>query len=79
MRHRIQKLGESNIIGKKVTERRNELNIKQKDLLAMLQVKGIDINSSSLSKLEGQVRSVSDYELKAIAEVLEIDVKDLLN
>ncbi|MCR5150805.1 MAG: helix-turn-helix domain-containing protein [Clostridiales bacterium] len=79
MRHRIQELGESNIIGKKVTERRNELNIKQKDLLAMLQVKGIDINSSSLSKLEGQVRSVSDYELKAIAEVLEIDVKDLLN
>lgn len=67
-----------NIIGAKVETRRKVIGIKQKDLLAQLQVKGVDINSSGLSKLEGQLRGVADYELKAIAEVLEVSVDWLL-
>lgn len=37
-----------------------EKNIKQKILLAQLQLKGVDIGQSSLSALEGQRREASD-------------------
>ena len=52
--------------------------MKQKDLLTQLQIGGIDLNASGLSKLEGQIRSVSDYELVALAQVLEVSVLWLL-
>ena len=78
MRTRKQELGDMNIVGAKIESRRKALNMKQKDLLAQLQVKGIDLNSSGLSKIEGQLRGVSDYELKALAESLDVSVNWLL-
>lgn len=39
-----------------------------------MQLKGVDINPSSLSKLEGQVRIATDIEIKAIAEILDVDI-----
>lgn len=79
MRLRKQELGERNIIGKRVTLARNNKNMKQKELLAKLQVNGIDINASALSKLEGQVRHVTDIELVVLADVLGVSVSWLLN
>ena len=78
MKPRRQELGNKNIIGNKITKLRQEKNIKQKELLAKLQTKGIDINPSSLSKLEGQTRPVSDIELKILAEIFNISADDLL-
>ncbi len=78
MRTRKKELGDKNIIGAKVESYRKNNGIKQKDLLAQLQIKGIDINSSGLSKIEGQLRGVADFELKAIAEVLGVSVDWLL-
>ncbi len=78
MRTRKQELGERNIIGAKVEQRRRVLGMKQKDLLTQLQIKGIDMNASALSKLEGQIRIVSDIELKAISEILGISAAELL-
>lgn len=79
MKPRKQELGNKNIIGHKITSLRLERNIKQKELLARLQTRGIDINPSSLSKLEGQLRPVTDIELKALADIFEISVDNLLN
>ena len=78
MRIRKQALGDRNIIGEKVEQQRKSMGMKQKDLLAQLQIKGIELNPSGLSKLEGQVRSVYDYELVAISEVLGVSVEWLL-
>lgn len=78
MRLRKQELGTRNIVGAKIEARRKELNMKQKDLLAQLQVAGLDINASGLSKLEGQVRSVYDYELIIISQVLGVSILWLL-
>ncbi len=78
MRIRKQSLGDRNIIGAKVEARRKAINMKQKDLLTQLQIKGVDLNASGLSKLEGQLRYVTDFELKALAEVLELTVNELL-
>ena len=78
MRIRKQALGDRNIVGAKIEARRKEINMKQKDLLTQLQIKGIDLNASGLSKMEGQLRFVTDFEVKAIAEVLGISVAELL-
>ena len=78
MRIREQELGNRNIVGARVEQRRKEIGMKQKELLIQLQVNGIDLNASGLSKLEGQIRSVLDYELVALAKVLNVSIEWLL-
>lgn len=78
MRLRTQSLGTKNMIGARIEQKRKELGMKQKELLARLQINGIELNSSGLSKLEGQLRSVSDFELVAIAKALDVSVDWLL-
>ncbi|HOA34108.1 MAG: XRE family transcriptional regulator [Clostridiales bacterium] len=78
MRIRQQSLGDRNIIGKRVEQRRKAIKLKQKELLDQLKVRGVDLNSSGLSKLEGQLRRVTDYELVAIADALGVSVNWLL-
>ncbi len=51
--------------------------MKQHELVARMQLKGVDINPSSLSKLEGQVRAATDIEIKAIAEILDVNIAEL--
>lgn len=79
MRVRKQELGSRNIAGAKVEQRRRAIGMKQKDLLTQLQVRGVDLNASGLSKLEGQIRSINDYELVALADVLGVSVNWLLS
>lgn len=74
LRIRKQALGDRNIVGAKIEAKRKELGIKQIDLLTQLQIKGVELTASGLSKLEGQIRGVYDYELVAIAEVLGVSV-----
>ena len=78
MRIRKQPLGDRNICGERIEARRREIGMKQKDLLTQLQIRGIDLNASGLSKLEGQLRSVNDTELIALSEVLNVTVDWLL-
>ena len=78
MRTRKKPLGTANMIGMRVEQLRNINNMKQKDLLLQLNSKGIEMNASGLSKLEGQMRQVNDYELVALAEIFGISVTKLL-
>lgn len=78
MRIRKQELGTSNIIGALVEQFRKERGMKQKELLAQLQTRGIDLPASGLSKLEGQLRAVSDSEVVALAEIFGISTDQLL-
>ena len=78
MRIRKQALGDRNIVGAKIEQKRKSMGMKQKDLLTQLQIKGIDLNASGLSKLEGQLRYVTDFELNAISEVLGMSYEELL-
>ena len=61
-----------------VTLARNAKDMKQVDLLAKLQLAGIDMSIPALSLLEGQKRPVSDIELNALADILEVSVDWLL-
>ncbi len=78
MRVRKQAVGDRNIVGQRIEEKRKSIGMKQKDLLTQLQIEGIDLNASGLSKLEGQIRSVTDKELIIIAKTLDVSVLWLL-
>ena len=78
MKPRKLSLGNRNIIGRRVTEARLAKGWKQVELLAKLQLAGIDLSVPALSLLEGQKRPVSDIELKALAEILQVSPDWLL-
>ena len=78
MKTRKLPLGNRNIVGARVTEARNMRGMKQNELLARLQTVGVDISSPALSLLEGQKRPVSDFELAALSDILDVSVDWLL-
>ena len=78
MRLRGQPLGTKNLVGARVELARKNQGMKQKELLAQLQVRGVDLNASGLSKLEGQIRYVTDMELLALSQILNVTVMWLL-
>ena len=79
MKTRKQEYGNSNIVGKNIERIRKEKGIKQKDFIAKMQVMGCDINPTSYSKLEGQVRSATDKEIYVIAKILNVKIEDLFD
>lgn len=78
MKPRRLALGNRNMVGARVTLARRRLGMKQVELLAKLQVSGIEISIPALSLLEGQKRPVSDFELCALADTLHVSVDWLL-
>ena len=77
MKIRKQEYGESNLVGKNIEKLRKERGIKQKDFIAKMQVMGCDINPTSYSKLEGQVRSATDKEIFVISKILGVSMEML--
>ena len=78
LKQRKLALGNRNIIGARVTQARRNKKMKQIELLTQLQLNGIEMSTPALSLLEGQKRPVSDIELNALANILEVSVDWLL-
>ncbi len=78
MKPRKAEYGNKNICGANVERIRKQLGMKQATLVARMQLEGVDINPSRLSKLEGQIRVVSDMELKALAKILGVPMEELV-
>lgn len=78
MRTRKMEIGNRNLVGVRVRSARKSKGMKQGELLAEIQIRGIDMCHSELSKLEGQHRSVRDFELVALADVLGVSTDWLL-
>lgn len=78
MKPRKAEYGTKNICGANVERLRKQLGMKQATLVSRMQLLGVDINPSSLSKLEGQIRIASDFELKAIAQILNVSMEELV-
>ena len=77
MKTRKQEYGNANIIGRNVERLRKQRGIKQKDFVARMQILGCDINPTSFSKLEGQVRGATDKEIYVSARILELPMEEL--
>ena len=79
MKIRNKEYGNANVVGKNIERLRKEKGIKQKDFIAKIQVMGYDINPTSYSKLEGQLRSATDIELFVIAKILGVTMEELFS
>ena len=77
MKIRKREYGNANMVGKKIEQLRKLRRIKQKDFIAKMQVMGCDINPTSYSKLEGQVRSATDREIYVASKILEVRMEEL--
>lgn len=79
MKTRKQEYGSANMVGRNIEALRKKMGIKQKDFIAKIQVMGCDMNPTSYSKLEGQVRSATDKEIFVIAKILGVAMEDLFS
>lgn len=79
MKLRKKEYGDSNVVGRNIERIRKEKGIKQKDFISKMQILGCDINPTSYSKLEGQLRVASDKEIYAAAKILGISVDELFD
>lgn len=77
MKIRKQQYGDANLVGRNIEQLRKQKGIKQKDFIAKMQTMGCDINPTSYSKLEGQVRSATDKEIFVIAKILNVAMEEL--
>lgn len=77
MKIRKQAYGDANLVGRNIERLRKERGIKQKDFIARIQTMGCDMNPTSYSKLEGQVRSATDKEIFVIAKILGVAMEKL--
>ncbi len=69
----------SNISGKNIKLIRKKNKIKQEDLAAKLQLEGLPITTSTISKIESEYRSVTDKELLAFSRALHVSLDDLVS
>lgn len=72
-----KRVGTENLVGQRVVELRKKQHINQKELLARLQTRGIEISQPALSALEGQQRKVTDRELLALADIFDVSILEL--
>ncbi|MBL1293183.1 MAG: helix-turn-helix transcriptional regulator [Thiotrichales bacterium] len=69
----------NNLSGRRIRDRRKELNMGQVELAAAMKVDfDIVIDQSDISEIERDVRGIKDFELDAIARILDISLVWLL-
>lgn len=73
-------LNQKNLIGDRIREARHMANpkITQLELLSRLAVRGIELDNTTISKIESKTRSVTDIELVALADSLKVSILWLL-
>lgn len=71
--------GRCNLSGKRVRLAREQAGLSQEQLAAKLQVEEINVTQKAISRLETGLRVVPDYELPALAKVLQVSVLWLLD
>lgn len=71
--------GEKNLISANLTDLRKSRNYSQRLLAYKLQLKGYDMDKNVITRIETNKRYVTDIELKALCEVLEVTYDELID
>lgn len=68
--------GRRNISGRRIAEARNSTKppLTQDDLSGRVALLGVQLDRAAVAKIENNLRGVADYELKALASALGIQV-----
>lgn len=75
------KAGKNNICGKKIFSLRKQQvpKMSQRILAEQLQIRGIDVDKNAIQRIESGDRSVTDIELKVLAQIFGISCDELLS
>lgn len=75
-----QSLGGRNISGRRIAEARGAAKppLTQEELSGKLALHGVQLDRAAVAKVESNRRRVLDYELKAFAKALDVNVNWLL-
>ncbi len=68
-----------NIVEPKIRQLRYKREMTQEMLAAKCSVLGLKMSRATLSKIEAQVRCVSDVELQVIARALKVEIGELFS
>lgn len=77
MRTRKLQTGNRNLVGQALFKIRNEQNLRSKDVVKALNAAGSNINCSSLSKIEGGHKQITDFELLSLSIVYNVSANDI--
>ena len=66
-----------NITGQRIRKAREKANLTQEQLSIKLETMAVYVCRGSVYRIENGVRLVADYELQAIAEVLNVPIETL--
>lgn len=66
-----------NIVGPQIRKIRYKQGMTQEMFAAKCTVMGIELTRATLSKIEAQLRCVSDLELRVLAKALKVEIKEL--
>jgi transcriptional regulator with XRE-family HTH domain len=75
---RIIDTEKKNLIGENLKKLRIKRKMSQQALSDKLELYGVYVCRGSVSRIEDYSRTVTDIELYAIADVLSVDIHDLL-
>ena len=76
---KIQYNENKNIISEKLRKYREEATLSQSQLAARMQTVGINIDQQMISRIEKNLRQVTDYELAAFCEILNVEPEKMLS
>ncbi len=66
-----------NVVGEKVKKFREERKLSQKAFSEKLETQAIYICRGSISRIESHERTVTDFELRAMAQILKVPIEEL--
>lgn len=66
-----------NLVGKNIKVLRKAKGMSQQELSVKLELHGVYVCRGSVSRIEEQLRTVTDIELLAISKVLGVEINEL--
>ncbi len=66
------------MVGPVIRELRQKKGLSQAQLVAKLNIMGWDLSRATFSKIEAQIRCVTDYEIPVLAASLGVEPSELL-
>lgn len=66
------------LIGSNIKRLRTAQNLKASELIRQVNLRGVDLNTFSLSKIEANSQHIKASQFKAIMEVLKCSAEELL-
>ena len=71
--------GEKNLVSSRLIELRRQQNLSQRDLAHKLQLAGYDMDKNVITRIETNKRYVTDIELRALSQVLDVSYAYLVD